>query len=95
MKCPYLSAEDEKKICQRMTKEKLDGEVSEFDIKQYCTGNPVHCYYFRTAPKDLESVEKKQPYMHSELIFKTISRSLEAGMHLLWSLLSQTARTRR
>lgn len=47
MKCPYLSSAS-KKECVRMLEEQVDGEVSEFDLKHFCDGNPVYCYYFRS-----------------------------------------------
>ncbi len=30
-----------------MLAENLGGELSEFDLKHFCDGNPVYCYYFR------------------------------------------------
>jgi hypothetical protein len=47
MRCPYLSSAS-KKECVRMLEEQVDGEVSEFDLKHFCDGNPVYCYYFRS-----------------------------------------------
>jgi len=46
MKCPYLSSAS-KKECVKMLAENMDGELSEFDLKHFCDGNPVYCYYFR------------------------------------------------
>ncbi|RLI20455.1 hypothetical protein DRO54_06255 [Candidatus Bathyarchaeota archaeon] len=59
MKCPYLS-EASKKICVKMLELKLKGEVSDFDIKHYCTGNPIFCYYFR-LPQIKNELERKKP----------------------------------
>lgn len=30
-----------------MLAENMGGELSEFDLKHFCDGNPVYCYYFR------------------------------------------------
>jgi hypothetical protein len=46
MKCPYLSSASEKE-CVKMLAENMGGELSEFDLKHFCDGNPVYCYYFR------------------------------------------------
>ncbi|MGB9134326.1 MAG: hypothetical protein WCC63_01890 [Candidatus Bathyarchaeia archaeon] len=46
MKCPYLSSAS-KKECVKMLAESIGGELSEFDLKHFCDGNPVYCYYFR------------------------------------------------
>ena len=47
-KCPHLGSN---KTCTRMIKEGLDGNLSDFDIKHFCKGNPVLCYYFRLPQK--------------------------------------------
>jgi hypothetical protein len=31
-----------------MLEKNLDGEVSDFDIRNFCDGNPIYCYYFRS-----------------------------------------------
>jgi len=49
MQCPYLFTKDGKRICERIVEEGANGEVSDFDIQHYCNGNPIYCYYFRTA----------------------------------------------
>ena len=46
MRCPYLSSAS-KKECIKMLAEKIDEELTEFDLKHFCDGNPVYCYYFR------------------------------------------------
>lgn len=46
-KCPHLRSD---KTCARMIKEGLDGSVSDVDIKHFCDGNPLLCYYFRLSP---------------------------------------------
>jgi len=46
MKCPYLSNASKKK-CVKMSAENIDEELSDFDLKHFCDGNPVYCYYFR------------------------------------------------
>ena len=30
-----------------MLTENLDEELSDFDLKHFCDGNPIYCYYFR------------------------------------------------
>jgi len=30
-----------------MLAKNMDGELSDFDLKHFCDGNPVYCYYFR------------------------------------------------
>ena len=30
-----------------MLEQKIDSQLSEFDIKHFCDGNPVYCYYYR------------------------------------------------
>lgn len=30
-----------------MLVENMDGELSDFDLKHFCDGDPVYCYYFR------------------------------------------------
>jgi len=58
MRCPYLS-EASKKICVKMLELKLKGELTDFDIRHYCTGNPIFCYYFR-LPQIEKEMEKKK-----------------------------------
>ena len=48
-KCPYLRLD---KMCARMIKEGLDGSVSDVDIKHFCNGSPLLCYYFRLSPSE-------------------------------------------
>jgi len=45
-KCPHLRSD---KTCTRMVSEGLDGSVSDVDIKHFCDGNPLLCYYFRLS----------------------------------------------
>ena len=60
MKCPYLS-EASKKVCVKMLELKLKGDLTDFDIRHYCTGNPIFCYYFRLPQieKEMKENEKK------------------------------------
>jgi len=30
-----------------MLAENMDEELSNFDLKHFCDGNPIYCYYFR------------------------------------------------
>jgi hypothetical protein len=48
MQCPYLSG-DSKKVCLKMIEAKMPEEISDFDIKHFCEGEPTYCYYFRLA----------------------------------------------
>jgi len=41
MKCPYLS-EASKKVCVKMLELKLKGDLTDFDIRHYCTGKPKY-----------------------------------------------------
>lgn len=34
----------------------MEGDLSDFDLKRFCDGNPVYCYYFRLPA--LEAVER-------------------------------------
>ena len=47
-KCPHLGPN---KTCARMTREGLDGNLSDFDIEHFCRGSPILCYYFRMPQK--------------------------------------------
>ena len=47
-KCPHLGPN---KTCARMIREGLDGNLSDFDIKHFCKGNLILCYYFRMPQK--------------------------------------------
>ena len=60
MKCPYLS-EASKKVCVKMLELKLKGDLTDFDIRHYCTENPIFCYYFRLPQieKEMKENEKK------------------------------------
>ena len=60
MRCPYLS-EASKKICVKMLELKLKEDLTDFDIRHYCTGNPIFCYYFRLPQieKEMKENEKK------------------------------------
>jgi hypothetical protein len=50
MPCPYLSTHS-KKRCVEMEKAGRHSEISEFDFKHYCNGNPTLCYYHRKAQR--------------------------------------------
>ena len=49
MQCPYLSNENE---CIKMLEEKLIEDLTDFDLKHFCKGNPAYCYYFREPHKN-------------------------------------------
>lgn len=58
MKCPYLSVEAGKNTCKIMGEKGVDREVSDFDVRHYCDGNPVNCYYFRNSKHTKEQSGK-------------------------------------
>jgi len=58
MQCPYISENEGKKNCKRMEEEGMDGKISDFDLKHYCNGSPVNCYYFRNSKHAKEQPEK-------------------------------------
>lgn len=77
MKCPYLSSVSQKE-CVKMLAEKMDSELSDFDLKHFCDGNPVYCYYFRLPTLQataqfskievsLESLPKESPCTRTTL----------------------------
>ena len=72
MKCPYLSSAS-KKECVKMLAENMGGELSEFDLKHFCDGNPVYCYYFRIpatqAASRLQKTEAELETIPSEISF--------------------------
>jgi hypothetical protein len=72
MKCPYLSSAS-KKECVKMLAENMEGELSEFDLKHFCDGNPVYCYYFRLpaahAASRLQKTETELEAIPSEISF--------------------------
>jgi hypothetical protein len=60
VKCPYLSSAS-KKECVKMLAEDIGGELSEFDLKHFCDGNPVYCYYFRLpATQSVSRLQKTE-----------------------------------
>ncbi len=46
-----------------MLAKEMDEELSEFDLKHFCDGNPVYCYYFRStlAPTRARVSEHEKP----------------------------------
>jgi hypothetical protein len=53
MRCPYLSSASSKE-CVKMLEQNIDDELSDFDLKHFCDGNPVYCYYFRLPQLELK-----------------------------------------
>ena len=53
MKCPYLSIASSKE-CVKMLEQNMDEKLSDFDLKHFCDGNPVYCYYFRLPQLELK-----------------------------------------
>jgi len=72
MKCPYLSSAS-KKECVKMLAENMAGELTEFDVKHFCDGNPVYCYYFRLpethTTSHLQKAEAELETIPSEISF--------------------------
>ena len=55
MRCPYLSNAT-KKVCVKMLEAQVSEDLNDFDIRHFCDGDPVYCYYFR-----LPQLQKTQP----------------------------------
>lgn len=77
MKCPYLSSASRKE-CVKMLAENMGGELSEFDLKHFCDGNPVYCYYFRVpvtqTPTSLREIETElETYPEDTPLLKKIT----------------------
>jgi hypothetical protein len=67
-----------------MLAENMDGELSEFDLKHFCDGNPVYCYYFRlpalqAARAQLSKAEKPLEKLPKEI---PVSTALEKDISL-------------
>ncbi len=74
MKCPYLSSSS-KKICVKMLEMKLNPELTDFDIRNYCEGNPIYCYYFR-LPQIEEKLKRQQEKPNSLRKIRVVYRKL-------------------
>ena len=74
MKCPYLSSSS-KKICVKMLEMKLNPELTDFDIRNYCEGNPIYCYYFR-LPQIEEKLKRQQEKPNSLRKIHVVYRKL-------------------
>ena len=46
MQCPYLS-NSSKNVCIKMLETNMNGDLTDFDLKHFCNGDPVYCYYYR------------------------------------------------
>jgi hypothetical protein len=66
MKCPYLSNAS-KKVCVRMLEHKLEDELTDFDIRHFCDGNPIYCYYFRLPALEAATKENLKPIETTEI----------------------------
>jgi len=44
-----------------MTEEKMDEELTDFDLKHFCEGNPIYCYHFRKTAVKARQEPLKQP----------------------------------
>ena len=53
MKCPYLSS-GSKKECVKMLSQDMVDTLTDFDLKHFCDGNPIYCYYFRLPPTKMK-----------------------------------------
>ena len=74
MKYPYLSSSS-KKICVKMLEMKLNPELTDFDIRNYCEGNPIYCYYFR-LPQIEEKLKRQQEKPNSLRKIRVVYRKL-------------------
>ncbi len=63
VKCPYFR-KTPNKTCVRMAEKGLDAELSDFDIKHFCNGNPINCFFFRQAPPKKEDETKLPSRKH-------------------------------
>lgn len=54
-----------------MLAEKMDEELTEFDLKHFCDGNPVYCYYFR-----LPFIQATARLSESEVSLETLSKAI-------------------
>jgi hypothetical protein len=57
MRCPYLKSSSAKK-CVAMEGAGKPAEISGFDYKHYCNGNPTLCYYYREAQRKRAHTDK-------------------------------------
>ncbi len=62
----------------------LDGGLSEFDLKHFCDGSPIYCYYFRLPALQEKQVRLSKTARSSEILSKEIpfSTSLEKEISL-------------
>ncbi|MCD6243199.1 hypothetical protein J7K06_05920 [Candidatus Bathyarchaeota archaeon] len=74
MKCPYLSSSS-KKICVKMLEMKLNPELTDFDVRNYCEGNPIYCYYFR-LPQIEEKLKRQKEKPNSLRKIHVVYRKL-------------------
>jgi hypothetical protein len=78
MRCPYLSSAT-KKVCVKMLEAQVSGDLSDFDIKHFCDGNPIYCYYFRlpqlekATENPIEPEEKILPSLISNAAKKPLT----------------------
>jgi hypothetical protein len=48
MPCPYLS-NSSKNVCTKMLEANMNADLTDFDLKHFCDGDPIYCYYYRSA----------------------------------------------
>lgn len=82
MRCPYLS-DATKKVCVKMLEAQISGDLNDFDLRHFCDGNPIYCYYFRLpqlqnqtrperkiSPSLMPTAEKSNVISIKDLLFK-------------------------
>lgn len=75
-KCPYFRKSPDK-ICVRLAEKGLDARLSDFDIQQFCNGNPINCFYFRLSPPKKEDEPKQLSRKHRFFNIRMKPRKLE------------------
>ena len=54
---------------------KLNPELTDFDIRNYCEGNPIYCYYFR-LPQIKEKLKRQKEKPNSLRKIHVVYRKL-------------------
>ena len=76
VKCPYFR-KSPNKICVRMAEKGLDDSLSNFDIKHFCNGNPINCFFFRQSPPKKEDETKRFSRKHRFFNIRTKPRKVQ------------------
>jgi len=87
MRCPYLSSAT-KKVCVKMLEAQISGDLNAFDIRNFCDGNPIYCYYFRLPQlqKTLQNTTQRDDKIITQpLIQNTDEKPLPSLKELLFA----------